>query len=373
MAKLFLHIGHGKTGSSYIQSSLAASHRILQENGLTYPAHADIAHAAGGGISSGNRAQFLSLVKQKNPSIEGDMLFSSEFFFAYLVGKEPEPIRRFIADNFSEVRILLFIRDPVAHASSSYLQMVKIGYTQPIEAFFARYKIPKAVNRFLDSLATLPQTELTVENYTAVKDVVSVVESWLGLDRDALSRPPVAVVNRSLTRAELELQRRLNLHLGRPYRPLAWALCNALPDLTSDPVYPSTAVQEELWTRLADEIERVNSRVKAEARYRKDRDIHVPTVSDDERCEFSREQLDVVAKVIADEIKGRNAPDEVHENLRRETGILKQRAAQFERRARRAEAQLSEIYGSSSWRLSRPLRALSRLARGQFRRGVLDS
>ena len=37
--KLFLHIGHGKTGTSAVQSSLAIASGKLLERGINYPIH----------------------------------------------------------------------------------------------------------------------------------------------------------------------------------------------------------------------------------------------------------------------------------------------------------------------------------------------
>ena len=50
---IILHIGHGKTGSSYIQSSLALSVGRLREAGIEYPEVTPLTSAKQGGISSG--------------------------------------------------------------------------------------------------------------------------------------------------------------------------------------------------------------------------------------------------------------------------------------------------------------------------------
>ncbi len=289
-------------------------------------------------------------------------MFSSEFFFEYLAGKTFDQIRRFIDAHFSEAHVLLFIRDPVVHASSCYLQETKVGYTKPIEFYFGRYRVPQHVNTVLDNLETMPQVALTVKNYTSTQDVVSVVETWLGFEPHTLARPPVNVVNRSLTRAEFEFCRQLNEHYGSTYYPFAWELCNALPDLKSDPLYPPLPAQERMWERLADEIERVNSRVNAGERYRRDRDLHAPSSSDKELYHISREQLGVIARIASHEIKGRTASEADNENLRRDIDLIKQQVAQIEARALLAEERLSHVFRSTSWRATEPLRALKSLA-----------
>ena len=55
MRTLFLHIGQGKTGSSFLLAAFAASADALLEAGIRYPADAGgHERAVSGGITSGN-------------------------------------------------------------------------------------------------------------------------------------------------------------------------------------------------------------------------------------------------------------------------------------------------------------------------------
>jgi len=51
---LYLHIGHGKTGSSALQSFLALNSNLLENYRIEYPEHASFENAINGKISSGN-------------------------------------------------------------------------------------------------------------------------------------------------------------------------------------------------------------------------------------------------------------------------------------------------------------------------------
>ena len=64
MKKLIIHIGHGKTGSSYLQSVFALNKDMLKKEGFDYPDHKDSKVAEIGYISAGN----------------GDLLLENDFF-----------------------------------------------------------------------------------------------------------------------------------------------------------------------------------------------------------------------------------------------------------------------------------------------------
>ncbi len=51
---LYLHIGHGKTGSSSLQTFLALNKDNLKEYGIFYPEHVSFSNAEKGFITSGN-------------------------------------------------------------------------------------------------------------------------------------------------------------------------------------------------------------------------------------------------------------------------------------------------------------------------------
>ena len=93
MRTLYLHIGHGKTGSSYIQSSLVLSRDALAAQGIAYPPYKTDAAAAAGGMSSGNGKPLFqalesgwraALLAWRLARIEGNVLLSSELLLRYL-------------------------------------------------------------------------------------------------------------------------------------------------------------------------------------------------------------------------------------------------------------------------------------------------
>ena len=54
MKKLIVHVGHGKTGSSFLQSIFALNSDRMAQLGILYPEHISNAMARRGHITSGN-------------------------------------------------------------------------------------------------------------------------------------------------------------------------------------------------------------------------------------------------------------------------------------------------------------------------------
>lgn len=308
MRSLYLHIGHGKTGSSFLQSSFARSAKALRAADITYPLPRNAEAAAEGGISSGNLRRFLDYQGAKKTNL----FFSGEGFFPYFIIKQNqtiliEKIREISPDRIS---VLLFIRDPVEHCCSSYQQGIKgRSNTRSLSREFDIYAVPRRVKSALEFCSELG-ADITVCNYSAEKkNILNATARWLGVDSALLSTPPVGVVNRSMTRSEIALLLALNRRLeGRSRRVLADALCNGCPDIRADDMRPPLEEQEALWDRLSDDIAAVNARIPPAAHYSRERDIR-PTrdTIPDGVFTFTAEQLDVIAEQIAIREKKLNA------------------------------------------------------------------
>lgn len=239
---LLVHVGHGKTGSSYIQSALAGSRDTLRAHDIAYPIAEDRAQAAqDGGISSGNLRYVAGSLRAllNTPQAEGaaQILLSSESLFSTLIrGGEA-----FLAEAQSvfpgiEVKAMIYIRDPMDHAVSCYHQDVKRGgFTGSFAQSLAGYNIPQKVGSFL-RLFTEAGVDVTVRNYSRhSKAILPSFERWLGLPGGSLALPPVGQVNRSLTLGEIALQKAFNVHFGKEARRfVSDPLCTQLPDIRSE-------------------------------------------------------------------------------------------------------------------------------------------
>lgn len=258
---VYLHIGHNKTGSSFLQSALALSEPALTAQGLAYPISAKQAQTARKGLFNGGnlhgRPGKLSELMQSGPEDGGfkgqTLLISAESFFFYML----RDLNGFLDEYRSAcpdlpLRVLLYIRDPLDHAVSQYHQRVKrIGYSGSLADSLTSYDTPASVARIINRLRK-SGAEVTVLNYSRHRAaLITSFETWLGLPEGSLTLPDQRQVNRSLTRAELELQRALNAQLGKAARQLlADPLCTALPDLRADTPPLSRAALDSFLTRM---------------------------------------------------------------------------------------------------------------------------
>lgn len=308
MRTVFLHIGHDKTGSSWIQSSLRASGPELEAEGIVYPLlHRDDALLAPEAITAGNATNLTrsaGRVRRRiaRAAVPGrSLLFSSETMFRDVCdGRALE----FVQDaarrhRFDRIAVLLFIRDPIGHAASRWQQAVKReGHVGDADAFGLNY--PAMVAGLLERIASIGDADLTVRNYSRGENRLLIeVEDWLGVAPATLRAPPLARINRSLTHAELALQRALNRRLGACGDLLSDPLCERLPDVQADEIRPSLAAQQALWERVLPDVLRANARLPEAHRYRKDVRAGAPSP---DALVLSHEQIEVIADALAEGI-----------------------------------------------------------------------
>ena len=302
--RLYLHVGINKTGSSFIQSLLAVNAETLAAQGLVYPDSGNSARARAGDITTGNLEAFTAALEADTLWSDPPSVYSSEIIFERL---RDTPFQRRLAEVARPdgvMRILLLVRDPVAHAASAFQQSVKgLGHAGSVEAFFDKgYSAISRLRRCIDALSGRPGIELVLHNYSAVKrDLSRVVADWLGVPVESLTPPPRSLVNRSLGPSEIRLQQALNAHLGASPNALANLFCNLLPGLPGHEMLPSVEVQNRLWDRCAEDIAAINALLPAREAMDRTRDIQppVPMPSPDAPVTFLPAQIDVIAQAIA--------------------------------------------------------------------------
>lgn len=281
MGTLFIHIGHDKTGSSYLQAYLARNADALGARGILYPGRTRaMARAAAGGVSSGNGRFFEApeaLEAAARERAGRDVLLSYEGFFNALNARPGETLARFqswrSALGLDEIRVLLFTRNPVGHAASAYQQMVKSGKVRHApDRYFLNYRRPQQVWKVMGRVGAAPGVTLDLRNYDACRaDLLGELSRWLGLADFDWAAPPVEQVNRSMTAAEIRLLLALNRVLPRASLIVANGFAEAMPGLASTRALPGRGVQKKMIDANADAIARVNARMPDPAqRYRVD-------------------------------------------------------------------------------------------------------
>lgn len=268
MTELHLHIGHGKTGTSYIQNTLVLSQAELARHRIAYPVSARDSgrvrrnHAR---ISSGNGAGLLIGRTDLNamvPEGYGKLLFSSELLFERLVADKAA--RRALleaCDRFDRVKVLLFVREPLDFAVSAYQQMVKRhGHVGPLRDYVMATDHLDKLAVCLDVLGATPGLKPEIRNYSKWKStVVEIVEAWLEIPQGCLQRPARRRVNRGLSPGELAIQRGLNRLLGPSGNLFADWVTQCLPDRRIAPVRPTPEVRHAFFTKFGAQIARINA------------------------------------------------------------------------------------------------------------------
>jgi hypothetical protein len=263
--KLILHIGHGKTGSSFIQSMLALNAKNLKDE-FYYPYHKSFEQASKGHISSGNGSLLFSELLDLNS--HKATLFSTENFFNELIYDSKNRFQ-LICKKY-DVKVLLYSRNILDYFYSGWVQGVKRhGYVSDFESYIASV-IKGKLQPYSGTIDWLDAAEsygfnLIFRNYSNhsidLFDIFLKDVSNNSSISENLKFPPSLTVNRSLSTSELELQRVFNVFDKQSGRYISDQLVNLLPNII--PARPSCSeatynLITDIFTPLLNEI---NSRV----------------------------------------------------------------------------------------------------------------
>lgn len=268
-ANICVHIGIPKTGSTYLQSALAINHDVLAKANMVYP-NPDLQTAASRGWNSPGNVQAWSQIADWLDHAPDDRtgVFSAEKLAEDLVDPENQAVLKHLTARKHKLRVLLFVRDPLDHATSLWQQHLKGGRTsQDINDFLERYDTLAELIQTLDALARV-DCETTIHNYSRCsKQILSCLQGFLGCC--ALQPPVQAQINRSMTGAERTVLRLLTDFVG----PLATTItatlwCNYTAGIQSEPPEIAPAALDAFQRRLAPLVAEINRRVPAAAALR---------------------------------------------------------------------------------------------------------
>lgn len=303
---LIAHIGHGKTGSSAIQSALALGADTLLTHSIYYPDHKRRDDAKQGRVTSGNvrHETFAKTCRDALASLtqSGTVLVSNEGLSREF-RQDMSPLLD-VLPLATSVKLILYLRDPVPLAFSSYGQTLKRGkQVQTLDEYLPGFTSLPNILQFLEAVKDLP-VQVEVINYSRHNHRhIARFSEALGLDPDALPLPPVKRVNRSLTRAERALQNCLNAYMGEKSDvSVAKAFCNELPDIDGGKPYLSAEAYHDFIKAQGGTISRINALIPPDATLQLpdfEQIEQKPPLPQDAPFEFSYEQLDVLAKTLA--------------------------------------------------------------------------
>ena len=237
--KLFLHIGHGKTGTSAIQSALAIASEDLAKRGINYPIQQSLRDRASRlEITSGNWGPTpeISLTDQlieiaDNNQEELKVILSSESLF-WLI---PELIHnKSHWETHLDLHIILAVREIEEMLSSEYQQRVKRhGDSMPLEQFLrARHFISSHHAKAAEVIELMAQANIknTIINYSKHKQDISKLIFTI-IDAEDLypaDQMTGAIINRSLSRKELEILITINALYFRRFPWISTRISDAL-------------------------------------------------------------------------------------------------------------------------------------------------
>ena len=226
--KLYLHCGYHKTGSSFLQTLFSRNRDLLQENGIYFPVASREYDMAAGKISPGNGPEFAKALKdnEKQKSSEfmaeyvtgakkngcNNILISSENFFHAFENPSAVILLADVAEmnGIDRIHALLYFRDPVSHALSTYKHRAKNGRISDLSDWLdSEYETMGLIEQFM-KYRSLHSVQWTCRKYDAESDhmVKSAFADWLGVDTPAI--PEDDRVNTSLTLSELLAIQSLN-------------------------------------------------------------------------------------------------------------------------------------------------------------------
>lgn len=225
-----LHIGGGKTGSSFLQYCFAHLEAQFRGFGVLYPESRDGEHdrARSGRVTSGNGLEIAKYLngKQELESIVADLgtaismegistvLYSSEAMQSFQE-ERLGALDEWVAWQGCELRVVYYVRSVAGRAYSAYVQRVKKhGESRRFEQWIRGFRYPGGtVARNLESV--LGRGRFFIRNYDHVSGdlfgdfaAAALPEGCKDLNVEQ------AVVNRSLSPVEVEMMLELNRMLG---------------------------------------------------------------------------------------------------------------------------------------------------------------
>lgn len=220
--KLLLHIGTEKTGSSYLQSLLANNREQLLENGIHFPSAGKRENdMIQGKISPGNGQELTNSLLAGNKAETGDLLrkhiqeaknldcekvlISNELLVSAFSEENQWEMFADVAEQtgFTDLHLLLFLREPNEQALSLYKHRAKNGTALSIEEWIREgYHLHHHLTGFFNNIQKY-KLKCNIRKHQKDAGYIEGIlfNEWLGLENP--QKKVNKTVNPSLSISEL--------------------------------------------------------------------------------------------------------------------------------------------------------------------------
>lgn len=283
MKTLYLHIGHSKTGSSWLQQLLFINRKNLMEQGIQYwfsePELNDPDYPTN--IHWGNAKYVFSSPEQLEayfnalPEATTSLLSAEEIFYDLMFWRRIDfPINFLRSKGYQRIRILLFIRNPMEQLYSNWAEELKndwFPYHKPLDEYITDQFKPALVAEFIQKMSAIPEIELTIRNYSnCSKRLDQELYTWLDIPHISPAKPDKKIINRSLTHSEILILRTLKAAGYPDIWPMTELMMSFSPTYPIQKFYPKQSIQQAFFDRFQKTIEYVNACIPAAHTYATD-------------------------------------------------------------------------------------------------------
>jgi hypothetical protein len=239
MATLYLHIGAGKTGTSFLQGQLALQHNRLASNGVYYPTwNKLLQRVERGEVTTGNIGFIMPWLLPKHPSVirqnktDEDSIKNSRKWFKTSIRQadgrnivfsgeamqhaETPAIKQLIklaSEENYDTQVIYYVRHALDHALSDYREHVQRGFRdgyerkelKSVEGWLTSQLVPfgRTIKNYSQAL---PDTKINVRSYDAErKDLWRQFLKHINtVQFDSIDPGGTKIINRSLTVLETQ-------------------------------------------------------------------------------------------------------------------------------------------------------------------------
>lgn len=314
--QVIVHIGMGKTGSSFIQSQLAQQAGELEQKGILYPYHESFKHASEGKISSGNGSLLLDQ-GYEIPTGSDRVIYSSELLFTSLLeGYRIDQLVESVAKADAKLCVFIYVRDFFEFSFSSWGQSIKRELATNSYQEFMLAGYPNMIYQLVMMWLNLSKRfnfDIQLYNYSRHKrDVYHHFMTTLFPEEPVAHRlndsDRPKRVNRSLTLAEYELQRAFNIYYKKPSSSLiSDKLVNQLPNIASQTPSLNQAFYKQIVASAKPIIEQLNQQIansEEQVSIEPYESLNQTNQQDSGEYRFNQNQIHLIARSVSNKLKG---------------------------------------------------------------------